>query len=193
MGSLVEKRLITADEFLRMAEVGILGEDEHLELIDGEIVKMSPSGKRHGVVVAKLALMFGRSVADYQAFLWVQSTTRLAIDFVPEPDLAVLRPETAETADDISASDVLLIVEAADTSLPFDRKIKLPLYAEAGIPEVWIVNIPQGHIEVYRDVDSEGRRYRLREKVGKHGTVACEAVPNFVVPVGELLKGPMFQ
>ena len=120
-----------------MAEAGILRDDERIELIEGRIFKMAPIGARHGGVVSRLSRLLARQLPE-GLLAWVQATIRLAPDAAPEPDLAVVHDRAYG---DVlpGPEDIRLIIEVAETSLRFDRNVKLPLYAAAGIPEVWVV------------------------------------------------------
>lgn len=147
----VNRYSFTVAEYERMGEVGIFSEDERVELVCGEIIKMSPIGERHagcvGLLTQLITLLLQRT-----AIVWVQNPLRLDEHSEPQPDIAVLKPR----ADFYSRSkptpgDALLVIEVSDTTLEYDRRVKVPLYARAGIPEVWVVNLPEERIEVYSD------------------------------------------
>jgi|FaiFalFF_MnMetaG_3_1042247.scaffolds.fasta_scaffold06776_3 Uma2 family endonuclease len=130
----------------------------HVELLRGEVYQMSPIGPKHVHKVAQLDARLQETLRG-KAVVLVQSPLRLSEDSEPEPDLMVLRPPLDRYREKLpTPEDVLLLVEVADTSLEFDREVKLPLYAEAGIPEVWLVNLKENLLEVYRD--PRGGRYR---------------------------------
>ncbi len=130
-----------------MGEAGILTEDDRVELIDGQIIEMSPVGGPHLHCVGRLTRLFvSRTTPD--VLVSVQSPVRLTDDTEPEPDLALVRTSDEERVP--RAADVLLLVEVSDTTLEKDREVKLPRYAAAGLPEVWIVNLPDDRLEVYR-------------------------------------------
>lgn len=130
----------------------------HVELLRGEVYQMSPIGPKHVHKVAQLDARLQETLRG-KAVVLVQSPLRLSEDSEPEPDLMVLRPPLDRYREKLPVpEDVLLLVEVADTSLEFDREVKLPLYAEAGIPEVWLVNLKENLLEVYRD--PRGGRYR---------------------------------
>lgn len=141
----------TVDEYYRMAASGILPETGRTELLDGEIYAMRPVNSPHAGMVNKLTRFFTAHLDASQYLLSVQNPVRLNAHSEPEPDLAVLRflPDFYQSAHP-GPSDILLLVEVADASLEKDRQVKLPLYARAGIPEVWLVNLAAGHIEVCR-------------------------------------------
>lgn len=150
------RRRFTVDEYQRMGQVGILGEDDRLELLEGEIVEMAPIGSRHQATVNRLTELFSARVSG-RALVSVQGPTRLAEDSEPQPDLMLLRRR-----DDFYASahpgpaDVLVLVEVSDTSTDYDREVKVPLYARHGIQEVWLVGLETDTVEVYRGPTAQG-------------------------------------
>jgi Uma2 family endonuclease len=147
----IARHCFTVAEYERMGAAGIFSADERVELIEGEIVEMSPIGKRHAACVARLTQLLGPP-SQGRAILWVQNPVRLNDYSEPQPDVALLRPRADFYEQSLPGpSDVLLVVEVADTTLEYDRQIKLPLYARAGIPEAWLVNLPEERIEVYSD------------------------------------------
>lgn len=150
------RRLFTADEFERMAEAGIFGEEERLELIDGEIVEMTPVGPGHTSGIACLNKRFILGVGD-RAVVWIQGAARVALRSVPQPDLALLRPRSYRRANP-TPEDILLVVEVADSSLRYDRIRKQRLYAIAGIPEYWVASVKGEWVEMYRSAEGEGYR-----------------------------------
>jgi len=176
------RRLFTADEFERMAKAGIFDEDEALELIDGEIVEMSPVGPGHGASVACLNKAFILGLGD-RAVVWIQSSAVVALRSVPQPDLALLRPRSYRRANP-RPDDILLVVEVADSSLRYDRRRKVRLYAVAGIPEYWVVGVEREWVEVYRTLEGEG--YRDVKRVPRGDSVAPLSFPDLVIPVADI-------
>jgi Uma2 family endonuclease len=153
-----ERRRLTVDEVQRMEEVGILHEDDHVELLDGELYQMAAMNGPHVSCVMRLTRTFDRRIGD-EAILSPQSAIRLSEFSAPEPDIALVRYREDFYASAIpTAADILLIVEVADTTLGHDRTVKLPLYAAAGIPEVWIVDVRRRRVTVYRDPSPDGYR-----------------------------------
>jgi len=145
------RRLFTVDEFHRMREAGILGEDDRVELVAGEVVEMAPIGSRHAACVNRLVSLLGRAPSG--AFiLSVQNPLRLHARTELQPDVALLRPRDDFYASALPApQDVLVVIEVADTSADADRALKIPLYAKAGVPEAWIVDLPGQTVEAHRD------------------------------------------
>jgi Uma2 family endonuclease len=140
----------TREDYHTMAETGILGDDDHVELIDGQIIPQMPIGAAHSSVLGRLTMWFASRVAD-RATVWVQNPIALDRFNEPEPDVALLRPRSDFYSKAHPApEDVLLIIEVAESSLAFDREEKFPLYAAAGIPEVWLVDLVGKSLSVYR-------------------------------------------
>ena len=147
-----------------------------MELLRGEVYRMGPIGPKHVHKVAQLDARLQEALKG-KAVVAVQSPLRLSEDSEPEPDLMVLKPPLERYQDRLpTPEDVLLLVEVADTSLEFDREVKLPLYAEAGIPEVWIVNLPEEALESY------AFPHHLPERHPKGEEVAPKAFPGKKLP-----------
>ncbi len=143
------KHTFTTNEFLRLVELDFFGEDERVELLEGEIYHMSPTGPSHGAAVARLNRRFVLTF-DSRALVWNQSSVRLGAS-MPEPDLALLVPKADYYANaNPEPEDILLVVEVAQTSLAYDRA-KLAIYARNGVQEVWIVDLNGELLEVYRE------------------------------------------
>jgi Uma2 family endonuclease len=170
------RRRFTRAEYYRMAEVGILPEDDRVELIKGEIVEMAPIGRRHNAFVGNLTQLLVLRLAG-RAIVWVQSSIALADDTEPRPDFAVLRRGAVSYKErDAWAEDALLVIEVADSSLAYDRSTKRRLYAEAGIPEYWVVDCAAETVEVHREPGPDG--YREVRLVAGVGTLAPQAFPD---------------
>lgn len=168
-----------------MGESGIILPDERVELIEGEIIQMTPIGPPHIGAVIHLNTLLVRGAGDL-AMVSPQLPVRLGDLSMPQPDLALLKARSNFYTDvHPRENDVLLAIEVADSSVRYDRRVKLPLYARFGIPEYWIVNIPETCIEVYRipagDSYQEFRRYVTGEYL------APQALPDLVIEVGALL------
>jgi len=180
------KRRFTVDEYLRMAEVGILGQDERLELIRGEIFLLHPIENPHASAVRrllhKLALRLGaRALVDAQNPLLLSEQQS-----VPRPDIAILRPkEDFYASGPPQPADILLVIEVADSTSSYDRAVKVPLYAAASIPETWLANPNARKVTTYRRPTPEGyqevREYRPLEQI------PLEAFPDERFQMGELV------
>ena len=178
------RRRFTRAEYRRMGEVGILREDDRVELIRGEIVEMSPPGRRHKAFVINLAQLLIVRLAG-RALVSVQSGVVLAEDSEPEPDLGVLRHRPVPYKErEAHADDVLLLIEVADSSLAYDRYTKLRLYAESGIPEYWVVDCTAETIEVYRTPSADG--YPDVSRVAGAATVTLSAFPDVALTTAEI-------
>jgi Uma2 family endonuclease len=181
----IARRRFTVDEYHRMGEAGILTEQDRVELIRGEVVQMSLIGSRHAGCVAALTHTLVTALGS-RAILWPQNPVTLPPDSEPQPDIVLLRPRPDfYRASHPRAIDVLLMIEVADTTLRYDRRVKLPLYAEEGIAEVWIVNLQEECIEIYRGPTREG--YRRAERHERGHIVSPEAFSDLVLPVDTIL------
>ena len=181
----VTKKRFTVDEYYRMAEAGILGPEDRVELIDGEIIQMSPIGHRHAGSVNRVNHLFVTSFAG-RAVVSIQNPIQLNSYTEPEPDVLLLKPRADYYASKkVWAQDALLIVEVADTTLRYDRDIKVPRYAAADVPEVWIENLADDELLVYRD--PAGERYIVCITLHRGDSVSPVAFPDTVFKVEELL------
>jgi Uma2 family endonuclease len=148
----IARRYFTVDEYHRMGEAGIFSEDDRIELIEGEILEMSPIGSRHAATVKRLNMQFNNLLGDL-AIVSVQDPVLLNDFSEPELDIAILRRRDDFYADaHPTAADVLLVIEVADTSVAYDHDIKLPAYARSAVPEVWIVDLLAEKVAVYADL-----------------------------------------
>lgn len=181
----IEKWVFTVDEYHRMSEAGILSEDDRVELIGGEIIKMSPIGKYHAACVKRLNSVLNRRVGEY-AIISVQDPIRLDDYSEPEPDIALLKPRDDFYAQELpTAEDVLLIIEVADTSVEYDRNVKLPLYAKANIAETWLANIREDRMEAYsQPVNGIYQNVRV---IKRGETISPEALPKLLLTIEEVL------
>jgi Uma2 family endonuclease len=181
----VLKRRFTVDEYYRMAEASILSEDDRVELLEGEIIQMTPIGKRHAACVNRLLRLFSDQVGE-RAIVSVQNPVRLDEQSEPQPDLALLRfrPDFYAEAHP-RPEEVLLLVEVADASTEFDRQVKVPLYAQAGISEVWLVDLAGECLEVY--LKPSARVYEQVQRFGRGETVSPQALPELKLDVSQIL------
>lgn len=154
--STIKKYLFTVDDYHRMGEAGIIAEDEKVELLQGEIVEISPIKSPHAGTVKLLNRLFNSRIGD-NYIIAVQDPVRLDEYSEPEPYLSVLNfREDMYILSHPIAADTLLVIEVADTSLTIDREIKMPLYAAAGVPEAWIINLSEKQVEVYTQPSPNG-------------------------------------
>ena len=179
----VTRRLFTADEFHKMAEVGILHEDDRIELIEGELIEMAAIDTRHFTCVNTLNRFLVRGVGD-EAIVSPQNPVRLNEKLEPQPDLVVLRNKDYSAALP-GADDVLLLIEVSDTTLRYDRETKLPLYARSGVGESWILDLQNGAMERHTEPSESG--YRLVRRVGSGESLPSVALPKLVLQVVDLV------
>ena len=140
----------TTEQFQQMGEAQIFQPSDRLELIEGEVITMSPIGFRHAFVINYLGNWLPRQLGE-RAIVSIQNSLRLDPHSEPQPDLVLLKPREDFYGHQLpQAQDVLLLIEVADSSLSYDREIKMPLYAKHSIDEVWLINLNQAQLEVYR-------------------------------------------
>ena len=185
MRSEITKKLFTVDEYYRMAEAGILDPDARLELIEGEILEMSPVGTRHVSCVNRLNRLFNRRLGD-TALVSVQNPVRLSNYTEPQPDIVLLRPrEDCYKEKRISWEDACLVIEVSDTTIRRDRDLKLPLYSKAGVSELWIIDLQQDTLFVYREPGP--KTYRSALTLGRRDSLTLLAFPDVTFQVEELI------
>ncbi len=178
------QRRFNVDDYYRMAEIGIIGRDDRVELLDGQVVEMSPIGKTHGMGVDAFTMMMTEAVRG-QAIVRIQGVVRLDTFNEPEPDVAVLRLPLRKYGEAHPApEDVFLIVEVGDSSRRFDKKVKLPMYAKFGIPEVWLVDLVKRHVEIHRSPD--GNEYRDLTTLGPTDIASPEGFPEARIDLKEV-------
>jgi Uma2 family endonuclease len=181
----IRHHLFSVEDFHEMGRAGILGPDSRVELIEGELIDMAPIGSRHAGVVAALSMHFSRRVGD-AAVVWTQNPIAAPPRSEPQPDISLLRPrEDGYQGSLPTANDILLLIEVAETTLQYDRTVKLPLYARHGVREVWIVNLPERMLEIYRE--PQGRAYRVGLQHAATDVASPLALPDAGVKLSELL------
>jgi len=188
MGALdaVHRRKLSLDEFHRIGAAGILSDDDRIELIDGEMIEMAPIGTRHLSKVNRLSRMLNFAVGQ-DAIVSTQNPIALPPQNEPQPDIALLRPRSDDYEGNLPiASDVLLIIEISDTTLAYDRDVKIPIYARYGIAEVWLFDIQGGSSFVYHDPSPKGYQRILTPK--KNETVSPILLPGVKVDLAEVWR-----
>lgn len=180
----VKRHRFDVEEYHRMLEAGVLSEDDRVELIGGEIIEMTPIGWRHVECVNRLTMLLAAFAAGKGCVVSVQNPLRLTGDAEPQPDLALIKERPRRNLP--ASEDVILVVEVAETSLVYDRDIKLPLYARAGIPEVWIVDLRERKVEIYADPASGS--YRIFRAAGPSEQLSSETVEDLSVSMDEVLE-----
>ena len=185
MESWPQRHRITVHDYHRMGEIGVFAPDARVELIEGEIIDMAPLGNDHQSIVDQLnrtlVLAVGRA-----AIVRTQGSIRLSQWSEPEPDLVLLkpRPDFYRGAEFAFGTDSLLVIEVSDTTLKYDRDIKVPLYARHGVPEVWVVDVNGNALLVYGDLrDGQYERHVVLERPA---TVLVTHLPGVTLDVGAL-------
>ena len=168
-----------------MTEAGILSESDRVELIDGEVIEMSPIGSRHAACVDRLnqilCLLLGKHL-----IVRVQNPIRLDEYSEPQPDLCLLQPRADFYAQaHPTPADVLLVVEVADSSAGFDREVKLPLYAQASVPEVWLINLPADSVEIY--AQPSGGKYQKSRELKRGEIIISETISQLSLAANTVL------
>ncbi len=175
----------TVEQYHQMAETGIISSSDRLELINGEIIEMSPIGIRHASCVKKLINLLTRKLGNL-AIIDAQDPIKLNDSSEPQPDIALLHPR-----DDFYATahpqpqDIFLLIEVADTTITLDREVKVPLYANSGIIELWLIDINNQVIEVYYEPLGDCYKYMQQFQAGQ--TIYLQSFPNLGFEVNEIL------
>lgn len=179
------RKKFTVGQYYQMIESGILSERDRVELIKGEIIEMFPVGRRHAACVDRLTELFVLRLAS-KAIVRTQNPIQLSNDSEPQPDLALLRRR-----DDFyeighpKPEDVFLVIEVSDTTVDFDREIKIPTYAEEGIAEAWLVDLNAQTIEVYREPTAS--RYQQVQQFIQSQSLFLQAFPEIQFSVSQIL------
>jgi Uma2 family endonuclease len=181
----IKRHAFTAQEYRAMAEAGVLGEDDRVELVGGEIVDMAPIGSRHlACVVALTHLLVEASGGRW--FVSAQNPVRLSERDEPQPDLSLLRRRPRPDAPaPPGPEDVIAVVEVSETTLAYDKGVKLPLYSRAGISESWIVDLAGRKVEVHSEPGPGG--YRSSRSFGPGEAIVSVAVEGVSLAVDEVL------
>ena len=185
MSALPAKRPFTLTEYYKLLESGVLTEDDRVELIDGEIINMSPIGPRHTASVKRLIAFLSRKISRF-ALIGAQDPIHLNQYSAPQPDISILKPR-----DDFYASghpepaDILVAIEVADSSVDYDRQVKFPRYAQAGIPEAWLVDLVNDRIEIYA-LPNEGVYQEIRI-VLRHQNIVSRTLPQLKLKASDIL------
>lgn len=181
------RRRFSVEDYYCLAEIGLIGPDERTELLDGEVVFLMPINSPHAGCVNRLTRTLSRHLSEV-AIIAVQNPVRLDRFSEPQPDISVLRLRDDSYGNSHpEPPDVFALIEVADSSLDLDRQLKVPLYAEAGIAEVWLVDLVNSAVEVYREPDARG--YRSVVRSGRGAVLHLASFPDVSLAVDEIL-GP---
>lgn len=182
----VKRHTFTTSEYDAMTLAGVFGEDDRVELIEGEIIEMSPIGSDHAGIVNRLTWLLIQRLGD-RAIVATQNPIRIGEHSEPQPDVVVAKfRKDFYRSSHPTPSDVLLVVEIADATLAIDRDVKVPLYASAGIAEVWLINLEASSIEVYSKPEDGIHREKRIARGGE--TLTLSAFSNVAFNVREILN-----
>jgi Uma2 family endonuclease len=181
----VERYRFTVEQYHQLADIGILNEDSRVELIDGEILTMSPIGWRHMRIVNNLNRLFvtqaaGRYTVSPQNGLIISEHSE------PQPDIVLLTGD-GPYGRLPTAADIALVVEVSDTTLAYDLNVKLPRYARAGVPELWIINVASEAIERFTAPDAAGH-YATRDRFGLEDAIEAATLPSLRLNVRDIFS-----
>jgi Uma2 family endonuclease len=186
---IAQRKRFTVQEYHRLGELGFLSEDDHIELIRGELIQMAAKGTAHETCIRRLLRQLPLLLQN-RATLQCQAPISLSFDGEPEPDFAIVqnRPDDYAT-EHPTAKDTLLVIEVADSSLDYDREVKLPLYAEAEISDYWLFNLADQYLEVYSEpyqIALSQFRYLNRKIIPTTGAIALPPFPEQVLELASV-------
>jgi Uma2 family endonuclease len=178
-------RKFTVKEYYKMAEAGVLREDERVELIEGEIIKMSPQGPKHASSGSRAGEWFLRNLMD-RVIVRMQLPVHLDDNSEPEPDIVLALPNESYYSDHHpTPKEILMIMEVSDSTLAFDRARKSRIYAQAGITQYCLLNLQTRELEDYRQPGRDG--YRSKQTYSESESFKLAAFPQVAVKVADLL------
>ena len=185
MNAETTKKRFTTKEYTQMIETGILSEDDQVELIEGEIIEMTPIGSKHAACVDRLNGLLNQRLTEGE-IVRVQSPINLGQDSQPQPDVAILKSRDDFYAEDHPGpEDTDLVVEVSETSRSFDRRVKVPLYGRNGIPEVWLIDLEEDLLEVHYLPSNKG--YKEVHKYDRGESVGSTVISGLEIAVDEVL------
>ena len=185
MTALPKRKIFTVDEYHKMIDAGVFVGNSDYELIEGEIVKKMTQGDLHIACINRLTRIFSRVLND-DVILSVQNAVVVGDISEPEPDVTLLKfREDFYASGKATAEDVFLLIEVSDSTVKYDRDVKIPLYAEAEVPEVWLVNLPRQILEVY--TQPEKGKYKIVRKYAKNETASPILLPELELKVSDIL------
>ena len=181
----LQKHYFNVDEYYRISQAGVFSEDDRVELIEGEVVEMSPIGSTHQGCVDELSSLITQELGE-AVIVRVQGPIHIDDYSEPQPDISLLKPRADfYRRSHPTPSDVLLGIEVADTSAEYDRNVKLPLYARAGIPEAWLVLLPKDLIEVHSE--PKNGKYQKVRRLKRGKTVTSATINGLTLKVDDIL------
>lgn len=179
-------RKFTIKEYHQMGKANVFHPQERLELIRGEIIKISPIGLKHASMVNRLANLLGYKLYE-KAIISVQNSIRLNDNSEPQPDLVLAKfREDFYANKPMEAEDIYLLIEVSDSTIKYDREIKIPLYAENNINEVWLVNINNNSLEIYRK--PENKSYQTIQILNSNQTIYPLNFPELIINLSTIFN-----
>ncbi len=179
----LKRHHFNVQQYHQMYEAGIFSESDRLELIYGELFTMSPINRRHAACVNRLTYLISQLMRK-RVIVAVQNPIHLSDESEPQPDVAVLKwQDDFYSSGHPTSSDIHWLIEVSDTTIAVDRRVKVPLYAESGIVETWLVNLNEDCLEVYRVNEGVNEELILR----RGDRIACLAFPDVVFAVTDIL------
>jgi Uma2 family endonuclease len=179
-------RRITVDDYHRIGDAGVFDNDEHVELLDGMLIAMAPIGHRHGYAARTVANLLGYALGP-SAIIETNAPLALTVDSEPQPDVLVLRPPFLLYRERLPVpADVLLLIEIAETSRAYDRGPKARSYAEAGVQELWVVDLVEEEVVMLREPQAGG--YQSRTVVRRGDSIAPARFPDIAIAVSDFLQ-----
>lgn len=184
----IQRHRWTVEQYHRMAEAGLFPPDSRVELIHGEVIEMAPMGSRHYAVVMRLNSLLSAAVGQ-RASVGCQGRLRLGPASEPEPDLCVLKLKDDFYASALpTAADAWLVIEVADTTLAYDLRVKLPLYAQHGVPTCWVVDLQTPLLRVF--ADPHDGQYRHVQELASPGRLAVPGLDGVELDLHGILLMP---
>ncbi len=184
INNFANKFMLTTQQYHLMYEAGVFNDGDRLELINGEIKTMSPIGRKHVACIIRLDKLIQRKLGD-RIMVSTQNSIRLDDNSQPQPDLAILKSRNDFYEERLpSPLDILLIIEVADSTIAYDREVKAPLYAAAGIPEMWLFDVNKKAIDGYSQPSANG--YKLIRHYDENDTLSMLAFPDVMFNWHEL-------
>lgn len=185
MSALPQRKIFTVSEYHKMIDAGVFVGNSDYELIEGEIVKKMPQGNLHIASINRLTRILSRKCND-NVLVSIQNAVVISGISEPEPDVTLLKfREDFYASSKAEAKDVLLLIEVSDTTIKYDRTVKLGIYAQAQVAEVWLVNLPRQILEAH--LQPENGKYRVVEKYEKSQTVVPTLLPDVKLKVSDII------
>ena len=170
----ITRKLFTTEEYHKLAEIGIIKETDRVELINGDIITTTPIKSKHAGMV-DLLIEFLIIKLYKKATIKCQNPITIANHTEPEPDIVVAHyKEDSYISAHPSPNEIYVVIEVSDTTLEKDREVKHPLYANAGIPEYWIINLVDRQIEIYRQ--PKNGEYHFKQIISEETMINCKSI-----------------